>query len=178
MRSLVLPMSMIQADGSLTNPKLAWADGPWEGFLPPAPLTCASVVCMCVVPTLAHSTPVNLSCHQLLLSQNCMGQGQWNASSYSAIHCNESDHCHEVDQFVTSSMHRWGTLWHFAHSSHVESQVFVLSIMNKYICAQLKTFTSQCIKHDHKMVVFSTQISSGNVSLNGYNKQKMADSMM
>jgi hypothetical protein len=28
------------------------------------------------------------------------------------------------------------------------------------------------------MVVFSTQMSSGNISLLGYNKQKMADSMM
>jgi hypothetical protein len=28
------------------------------------------------------------------------------------------------------------------------------------------------------MVVFSTQMSSGNISLHGYDKQNMADSMM
>jgi hypothetical protein len=29
---------------------------------------------------------------------------------------------------VTGSCPRWGTLCHFVHSTHVESQVFVLSI--------------------------------------------------
>jgi hypothetical protein len=28
----------------------------------------------------------------------------------------------------TSSSPRWGTLWHFAHSAHAESQIFVLFI--------------------------------------------------
>ncbi len=49
--------------------------------------------------------------------------------------------------------------------------------MNKYMCAWLKNVFAY-IKHDHKMVVFSTETSSGDISLYGYNKQKMADSMM
>jgi hypothetical protein len=52
--------------------------------------------------------------------------------------------------------------------------------MYKYIHAQLKTFLHIDASNvtSHKMVVFSTQVSSGNVLLHGYNKQKMADSMM
>jgi hypothetical protein len=45
------------------------------------------------------------------------------------------------------------------------------------MCAWLKNVFAY-IKHDHKMVVFSTETSSGDISLYGYNKQKMADSMM
>jgi hypothetical protein len=63
--------------------------------------------------------------------------------------------------------------------SRRESSIFY-AYMYKYIHAQLKTFLhiDSSNMTSHKMVVFSTQVSSGNILLHGYNKQKMADSMM